>query len=930
MSIFNALYNAIIAPIEFIIESVFVFYNLKIGLFGLAGAILAVSLAVNFLALPIYNIADNLQQKERDTQKRLSNGVKRIKSAFSGDERFMILQCYYKQNHYHPLYALRASLSILIEIPFFIAAYHFLSHSESLSQASFLFIDDLGKADQLIQLPIKINGGRLNALPIIMTLINFISAAVYLKKSSFREKTQTYALALVFLVLLYNSPSGLVLYWILNNLFSLAKNVINAKAKNPKKIVHAIISGIFLAVAIYFLLATNYSFAKRAAILVLALAITLAPPLIKNAPRRFIPSFDLGSGKEEFRTFLFSSIGLALLAGLYIPSSIIKTSPLEFSYIGKMESPLHFIFCAAAFFAGLFLFWPLALYKMSSQKTRKFFLALFLILFAAALLNVFAFKYDYGNFNVFFQLDNSSCLRNFSLFYSILPFAAVAALAIIFFALAAKYKALKYGTQLILILCAAELFLGAKNALQIQKEFNAYKGIRSQSLEKEQADSDDNIEPVYKLSPDKKNVVVLFLDRAIGALLPYILQEFPDMKEQYSGFVFYPNTVSYSGYTAKAFPAMTGGYEYTPPNANKRECVSLKQKHNEATLLMPRLFMDAGFDVTVTDPAYPNYTLKGDLSAFKDYPKIKACEIFGTLNKRYKKNFDNFTDNSDIVARNNLESFVLLEILPPILRNAYYKSGRYYRSEQIPELLASGFLSSWTCLYYLPELTSFDGKNGSFIFIDNETTHEYAQLENKTYLPTLNPNPNSISCGKYNFSVPPNSDRESDAKAYHVNASALIQVGKWLDFLKKNNCYDNTRIIIVSDHGRDIPLPQFNGMKYGLEYAYFNPLFMAKDFGARGQLKTDDSFMTNADTLFLAKKDLPISSANPFTGNNVEDFVDKSLVEIYQIVQRENFSEMTPPSLKDRTQWILQGKKISAKRYTVHDSIFDEANWTRE
>jgi membrane protein insertase Oxa1/YidC/SpoIIIJ len=35
-------------------------------------------------------------------------------------------------------------------------------------------------------------------------------------------------MALIFLVLLYNSPSGLVLYWTCNNIFSLGKNLASA------------------------------------------------------------------------------------------------------------------------------------------------------------------------------------------------------------------------------------------------------------------------------------------------------------------------------------------------------------------------------------------------------------------------------------------------------------------------------------------------------------------------------------------------------------------------------------------------------------------------------------------------------------------------------------------------------------------------------
>jgi membrane protein insertase Oxa1/YidC/SpoIIIJ len=74
----------------------------------------------------------------------------------------MILSTYYRQNHYHPLYALRNSFGILIQIPFFIAAYTFLSHFNALKGASFVFIRDLGAPDGLLE----INGIRFNILPI--------------------------------------------------------------------------------------------------------------------------------------------------------------------------------------------------------------------------------------------------------------------------------------------------------------------------------------------------------------------------------------------------------------------------------------------------------------------------------------------------------------------------------------------------------------------------------------------------------------------------------------------------------------------------------------------------------------------------------------------------------------------------------------------
>ena len=149
----SILYNIIITPIETIIDWVWLFLTRKISSTG--GGILAVagvSIAMNFMALPIYNVADRIQEKQRRIAKSLEERVRRIKKAFKGDEQFMMLQTYYRENNYHPLYVLRSSLSILIELPFFIAAYHYLSHCEALRGASFWIFRNLGEPDSLIHL----------------------------------------------------------------------------------------------------------------------------------------------------------------------------------------------------------------------------------------------------------------------------------------------------------------------------------------------------------------------------------------------------------------------------------------------------------------------------------------------------------------------------------------------------------------------------------------------------------------------------------------------------------------------------------------------------------------------------------------------------------------------------------------------------------
>ncbi len=207
-----------------------------------------VSAAVGFCTLPLYFHAERWQNVEREKNKRLAPKVKKIKTAFTGDEQFMILSTYYRQQHYHPLYALRSSLGVLIQIPFFIAAYSYLSHLDALHDASFLFLKDLSEPDKLI--PVELSGGGINILPVLMTLINCVSGAIYASGFTRKEKLQLYGMALIFLVLLYNSPSGLVLYWTANNIFSLAKNIFQ-KIKYSKKIIIALLYFSILSVDSY-------------------------------------------------------------------------------------------------------------------------------------------------------------------------------------------------------------------------------------------------------------------------------------------------------------------------------------------------------------------------------------------------------------------------------------------------------------------------------------------------------------------------------------------------------------------------------------------------------------------------------------------------------------------------------------------------------
>ncbi|KJG26327.1 YidC/Oxa1 family membrane protein insertase [Photobacterium angustum] len=222
----SLLYDIFISPLIWGMNFVLVNAYSVLHSYGLA--IVVLSLVVNTVLLPLYHMADKWQQEEREKQNKMADKVAEIKQAFQGQERFMMLKTLYRQNHYHPIMAVRNSVGFLIQVPFFFAAYQLLSHFPALNGQSFGPFANLGLPDGLL----TIGDMHINVMPFVMTGINLLSAFIYTKGLSSKDKIQLYVFAGIFLVLLYTSPVGLVLYWTLNNVYSLGKNLVSANADN--------------------------------------------------------------------------------------------------------------------------------------------------------------------------------------------------------------------------------------------------------------------------------------------------------------------------------------------------------------------------------------------------------------------------------------------------------------------------------------------------------------------------------------------------------------------------------------------------------------------------------------------------------------------------------------------------------------------------
>jgi len=201
------------------------FYSLTDS-FGLS--IVLLSLSVTIIMLPLFWIAEYIQNKERSRKAKMQPSLDEIKDIQNKQEKHYYTQEIYRKYKYNPFYSLTGLLGLLIQVPFFLAAYWMLFEYVPLGGVSFGPIKDLYQPDGLI----SFGGMTYNLLPFVMTIINLFAGYLYTENNNGKiEQIQLVVIALVFLVLLYNLSAALVLYWTMNNVFAIGKNWLMSNIK---------------------------------------------------------------------------------------------------------------------------------------------------------------------------------------------------------------------------------------------------------------------------------------------------------------------------------------------------------------------------------------------------------------------------------------------------------------------------------------------------------------------------------------------------------------------------------------------------------------------------------------------------------------------------------------------------------------------------
>lgn len=941
MSFLSILDSIILGPLKLLFEIIFnVAYSVTSDV---TISIIALSLVMNILVLPLYRSADAMQEKTRETEKRLKPAIDHIKKTFSGNERMMMLQTFYRQNHYSPFSVFSGSISLLLEIPFFIAAYQFLSDIAILDGASFWLIGNFAEPDQII----KIGSITINILPLLMTAINIIASVLFLKGANLQSKIQLYGIAVVFLVLLYNSPSGLVFYWTLNNIFSLVKTIFY-KIKNPRKAINAlcsILGTIFFVLVLIF--SKTWKVTTAGSIIFGLMQLPLLLTLLKNA----IENYKLKNNIEpkvytpNKKLFLACSIFLTLLLGILIPSSCIASSPQEFIDVNMFVNPTWYIVNCCAISAGLFLVWISVFYWLANDKGKVIFNRVLVVICGIATINYMLFGLKLGTLSSTLQF-----VEQFYYTYLEHTLNVIAILGLIVFLCYAIRKWYKPIMYCIIIANIAICGMAGINITQINS-----------SVAKVEASTGASQEiPTFTLSKNGQNVVVLFLDRAIGPFIPSIFKEDnmlynevglydktgmvnPNSLEyQFQGFTYYPNTMSFADHTNIASTSMLGGYEYTPVEMNIRMDKKLEEKQNEANLLLPRIFTEqCGYDdAKAFDPVYAGYQWLSDTTIYDEYEKLEAKNIIGTFmdDKQRKGAINN--------RYRNFFCYSLLKCSPVFIQSVLYDDGFYNNvtTKETKELYSSqvhhsmstsiniqeSFMQNYNVLEKLNDMTQISNDDKKhYVFMCNNITHEPMLVDEANgYIPSYSVD-NTEYDEKYKdrFVIDDatrnrfklyesftelNIVTAKQMKHYQTNVVALKKLGQWFNYLRQDKeLYNNTKIIIVSDHAYYLDLIQYlnkSDKEYNGDLVSYMPLLMVKDFNAPDEpLKVDSQFMTNADVPTIALQNIEIT--NPYSENGV----------ILSAVNEENQYIATNPYTK---QGITNKEKYNHKQYISRSSEY--------
>jgi len=209
--------STIIEPIRYFVVWALMWINKLFG--NLGWSLVVFSILTKFIFMPLTNKSTESMKKMQELGPQIKKMQEKYKDKPEVAQREMMR--IYKENNVSPL---GGCLPLLLQMPFFFALYSALINSIDLWNAPFmLWVRDLSMPDTVA----TVAGFNINILPLLMTASTIIQQKQTMTDTgNQQQKIMMYMMPVILLFIFWSMPSGLVLYWFLQNLYQVLHQTI--------------------------------------------------------------------------------------------------------------------------------------------------------------------------------------------------------------------------------------------------------------------------------------------------------------------------------------------------------------------------------------------------------------------------------------------------------------------------------------------------------------------------------------------------------------------------------------------------------------------------------------------------------------------------------------------------------------------------------
>lgn len=737
----DILYALTIEPIEIFYRYAYIFSLHLVG--GYAPALLCLAVLSTIIFTPLKHIANEIQDREKHLQAVLEPQIGKIKRTSTGGERHARISALYKRYAYHPVFAFRSTMGLFLQVPFLFGAYAMISSFAPLEGQSFWKITDLARPDGLL--------GGVNALPFLMTAFN-VAAAYTAKGLSRREHIQSLVIAVFFLIILYTAPAALLIYWTANNFFLMLQNM-----------------GERYAAKIFDLLRSR----KK---------LSLKTPA-QTARRGVFATVRALFHKQDGAVYSACALALGVTVIGAGPTAFFTSSPDVFNL------PYAQVALALAPWMTVWILAAVLLWLLTPQKCRFALALLVAVVTLVALCNAFVFVRDFG------AMDGHRFMSREAFGKSrVNKIEDVAILLLVFAGIYAQYR-FRLTRHLVSFLRLAALGMAAFCVLAPVFLLSAEE--RAGTAAKPTTGTitlPANNNRVFGFSKTGPNVLVIIPDMMTGEHIQPLLAENLELQRHFTGFTWYRDTVALGGCTLLSLPSIYGGHDYETDKMSAMKGLSKLDRIQKAMSVLPNALAPKGFDSTFITAGH-----RIDSKTFLPFIDKKDSFLFvSRLDAVYEQLWNKKIGIKERSAQENLEPFLLavslFRVSPFTFKRDIYDQGNWLGStgSMMEDSMAVALRNAMK-VGVLPEVVRAKDSGPTLKIIYTSLTHSPWHLPQDSMVPSSHPLPGSddpyaTEDGRYILHM-------------FTERHLLTMLAELFDRMRELGVYDNTLIVVVSDHG---------------------------------------------------------------------------------------------------------------------------------